>query len=88
MTEIITGKDILANATYLPTILPEFLFLIDPDGTNVIQDKSYFDEGYLCNCLFKFVNETEPVEVTIYLTQEMFNKIVMEIDISKLTEIH
>jgi hypothetical protein len=88
MTEIILGRDFISNKDNID-LVPEFFSLIDPDGTNVIQERYRTDKGdYYCICLFKFIGSSEPFEAPVELTPSVFKKIVLNIDIAKLGEIH
>jgi hypothetical protein len=85
MAEVILGQDIIDNWSYFKY---KQLDGIDPLGTNVIQDKWPMGTGFYCVCLVKLENNPEPNKRTFFLDRYMFDKIVLNINLSKLNEVH
>jgi hypothetical protein len=77
------GKDIIKHKDNID-LIPDFLELIDPEGANVIQEKTRINGGYLCVCQFKFLDSMTPFEAVLVLPNKVFSNIVMRINIESL----
>lgn len=87
MTQVMLGKDLIQHSKHLE-LIPEIVELIDPEGFNIIEEKFAIKGGYFCLCLFKFKGEPEPFEVTVILKNALYKKLVFNVDINSLNEVH
>lgn len=84
MTPAFRGSDILDNRASFIDLPDEFFALIDPDGTNVVQEVQKSGTEYRCVCQCKFVGRTAPFEAYITFPEEIYELIVFLVDTSNL----
>lgn len=89
MTDVFFGKDLLDNREQIESLPEQFYALIDPEGTNVIIEHKMISGGHYLQCLMKFRDRSLPFEAYITLSDDLYKKIVMTMDIKSLTtEVH
>lgn len=87
MTAIFAAQAILDNRDNLPSLLPDIFDLIDPDGMCVIIDDIMQDNEHLISCYIRFRKEVESHEIYMIMPQELYDSIVLEVDLPSLMSV-